>query len=249
MRIAYTNLVDSAALSASSENVIYPVENVQNGRLAKPWRTTSTTGVNCIVDLGAATAVSTVAIMGHTLTTSATLTIEANSADSWAAPAWSTTLTSLSGVILKYLDAAQTYRYWRFTMEDASSGSAYIDIGRLWLSSYLQVDPSSITEFTVGKERSDTVTVGRGKQKFATEGVGWRTFDLRFKVHSGTMLTAIQTLYDTVGNHESIIFSHFDSIRTYPIVEPVYCSIDGGIDFSHRRSMKFDYALKLTEDR
>lgn len=249
MRISYTNYLDAGTVSASSENVIYPVENVQNGRLAKPWRTLSATGVNCIVDLGAAVAIDTVAIMGHTLTTSATVVIEANSSDSWGAPAWSTTLTALEGMILKFFDAAQTYRYWRYTIEDATNGSAYLDIGRLWLGDYLQIDPPSTANFSVKKERSDTVTYGRARQKYATEGVGWRSFDLDFRAYHGTVLTAIQTMYDTVGNHQSVIFANFDTDRNYPIVEPVYCSIDGSIDFSHKGNMRFDYRLTLTEDR
>ena len=249
MRIAYTNLVDSGTVTASSENPIYPIENVQVARLAKPWQTIAVTGVNAVVDLGSALAVNTVAIIGHTITTSATLNIEANSSDSWGSPSWSTSLTALSNMILKYLDASQTYQYWRFTIEDVSAASAYINIGRLWLGTYRQMDTASTVDFNVRKYRSDTVTYGRDRQKFATEGAGWRSFDLSFKAFQGTMLTAMQTLYDTVGNHDSVIFSNFDSLRTYPIVEPVYCSIDGNLDFRHNGNMRFDFKMTLTEDR
>lgn len=249
MRIAYSNLVDDATLTASSEDLRFPVENTQDQRLAKPWRTQTVTGITCVVDLGAAAAVDVVAIVGHTISTSATINIEANASDSWGGPSFSTSLTALENMILKYFTAAQTYRYWRFTVEDASNSSSYVDIGRLWLGEYLALDPAATTDFTVSKLRNDNVTYGQGRQKFATPGVGWRRFDLSFRRHAGTMLTAIQTMYDTVGNHTSLIFSNFDTRRDYEIVEPVYCSIVGSLDFKHDSRMYFNYGLTLEEDK
>jgi hypothetical protein len=249
MRIAYSNLVDDATITASSEDPMMPADNVKVQRLAKAWRTTAVTGITCVVALDSAQAVDTVAILGHTISTSATVTIEANTTDSWSPAAWSTSLTALDNTILRYLDSAQTYQYWRFTVEDASSASTFIDVGRLWLGEYLQISPASTSNFTVSFERSDTVSYGRGRQKFATQGVGWRSFDLSFRGHHGSMLTAIQTMYATVGNHSSVIFSNFDESRAYPIVEPCYCSIDDAIDFSHIQNMRFDWNLRLTEDR
>jgi hypothetical protein len=248
MRIAYTNLVDGGTVTANSEDPQFVDDNVQDQRLAKAWRTLSTTGITCVVDLATAQTVNTVAVLGHNITTAATVTIQANASDSWGAPTYSTTLTALDGAILRYLDSAETFRYWRYTFEDPTNTENYLQIGRLWLGDFLQIDPSSTVDFTVSKKRNDVVSYGRGLQKFGTPGVGWREFNFEFRRHEATMLTAIQTMYDTVGNHTSMIFCNFDTLRTYPIVEPCYVSIVGDIDFKHRRSMAFDYSLRLEED-
>ena len=251
MRIAYTNLIDAAsAPTCLTTDLLYPAANIQNGRLSKRWRSTSPTAQTVVVNLGSAMSVDTIAILGHNLSTSSTLTIEAHTSDSWGTPALSAvTLTHSTSAVLKFLSASQSYQYWRFTLDDATNSDAYVEAGRLWLGEYLTIDPTSTVAFTVTKLRSDTVAYGRDRQKYSTEGVGWREFNLSFPRTNGSVLTAVQTMYDTVGNHGSLLFCNFDSLRTYPLVEPVYCSIVGEIAFRHTRYMKFEYGIALEEDR
>jgi len=250
MRIDYTNLIDSATVpTALTADLAYPIANLQNQRLAKVWRTTAVTAQTVVVDLGTATTVQTAAVMGHNLTAGAVITLEGNAADSWGSPSVSTTITTIvSGMCLNYF-AGGAQRYWRFTLDNATGGTSYIEVGRLWLGDYLDIDPTSLNDFSVTKHRSDTVTHGRGRQKYSTQGVGWRSFRLSFPRTGGTMLTAIQTMYDAIGNHRSVIFSNFNVRRDYPIVEPCYVSVNGDLTFNHTRAMKFSYSLNLEEER
>lgn len=250
MRIAYKNLIDAgSAPTASTTDLLYPVENLQNQRLSKRWRSTAPTAQTIVVNLGSAQAVDTVAILGHNLSGSAAVTIEAHTSDLWTAPALSAiTLTYSEGAILRYFGSAATFQYWRFILDDPSNADGYVEVGRPWLGTFLAINPSSLDAFTVTKKRSDTVTYGRDRQKYATEGIGWREFNLSFPRTSGSALTAIQTMYDTVGNHGSMIFSNFDERRDFPIVEPCYASILGEIDFHHGGFMQFLWGIILEED-
>jgi len=250
MRIAYENAIDSAtAPTALTADLQYPITNVQNQRLAKPWRSTSISAQTVVINFGTATSINTAAVMGHNLTAGATIGLMGNPTDSWGSPSVSTTITTIvGGMCLNYFTAS-SQQYWRFSLDNATGGTSYISIGRLWLGTYLTIDPSSLIDFSVTKNRSDTVAYGRGRQKYATEGVGWRSFRLSFPRTSNTMLESIQTMYDAVGNHGSMLFCNFDSLRTYPLVEPCYVSIVGEIAFRHTRFMKFEYGLTLTEDR
>ena len=247
MRIVYDNLVDDAeALTASTADPLYPIENVQNQRLAKRWRVTDGSAQTVVVDLGDPIEVSTVAILGHSIASGATLTISANATDSWGSPTYSTSLTYNTGVILRFLPSAQTFRYWQFGINDA--GNTF-EVGRLWLSGYQQIKPSSLLGFTVEKKRSDVVAYGRDRQKYATEGVGWRAFELSFPRTGGSALTAIQTVLDSIGQHKSVIFCNFDTDRSYEIVEPCYCSVEGDVAFRHTNRMRFEWSVTLEEDR
>jgi hypothetical protein len=118
----------------------------------------------------------------------------------------------------------------------------------LWIGDYIQIDPSSTNDFQVIKKRDDTVVYGKNRQKYASIGNGWRRFELTFPRTAGTTLTAIQTLYDTVGNHSSFIFCNFNDLRTYPLVDPCYVSIDGEMGFSHTTRQFYTYGLSLEED-
>lgn len=252
MRIAYNNLIngiESTAITASTEDFLYPVDNLLSQRLAKPFRTQDASAQTVIFDLGTPQSVNTIGILGHNFTSSATMTIEANAANSWGSASVSTTLTWIDGAIIKYLASSESYRYWRVSVSDATNTDGYLNIGVVWLGEYLTIDPASLLNFSVSKMRDDTVVYGRGRQKYASVGVGWREFDLSFPRTGGTMLTAIQTMYDTVGNHTSMIFANFDELRTYPLVEPVYCSIVGDLGFTHTRRMQFEWSLRLQEDR
>lgn len=252
MRIAYNNLIngiESTDITASTEDFLYPVSNLLSQRVAKAFRTQDASAQTVVFDLGTAQNVNTIAIIGHNLTASATLTIEANAADSWGSPSVSTSLTYIDGPIIKYLSSSESYRYWRLSIDDATNTDGYISLGVVWLGEYLTIDPASLLNFSVTKVRDDTVVYGRGRQKYASVGVGWRRFDLSFPRTGGTMLTSIQTMYDTVGNHTSCIFANFDDLRTYPLVEPVYCSIVGDLDFNHSSRMQFEYSLVLEEDK
>ena len=250
MRIAYTNLIDAgSAPTALTADLLYPVANMQNQRLSKRWRSTSPTAQTIVVNLGSAQAVNTVAILGHNLSGSAAVTIEAHTSDSWGTPALSAiTLTYNAGAILKYLTTSQTFQYWRYIIDDPTNTDGYVEVGRPWLGTFIAINPSSLDAFTVTKKRSDIVTYGRDRQKYATEGVGWRNFNLSFPRTGGSALTAIQTMYDAVGNHGSVIFSNFDNLRTFEIVEPCYTSIVGEIDFRHGGFMQFLWGITLEED-
>jgi len=249
VRIAYDNkALVASSITALTADLIFDETNLQNQRLAKVFRTTTPTAQTVVFDLGSAQTINCAAIIGHNLSASSTTMIEGNASDSWISPSVQETFTYDSDMIVKYFTGG-SYRYWRFTLDDASNADGYDEVGVLWISDYIDIDPTSLIDFSVKKRRSDTVTYGRGRQKFSTEGVGWRRFEMSFPRTGGTALTNILTLYDMAGNHSSLIFSNFDSLRSYPIVEPVYCSIVGDLSFRHRRSMKFEYKLTLEEDR
>lgn len=252
MRIIYNNLIDSleaSAVSVYSETAPYVVTNVQDERLTKKWRSDDTSNQTVIFDLGATTSTTIFAILSHNISASAVTTIVGNdeigSSMTWMVTGQSTvqTITYNSGIMLNF--SSLTNRYYKF---EISGQSTYTEIGRLWIGNYIDINPSSLLDFKVIKKRNDVVVYGKNRQKYGSPGNGWRRFEFSFPRTEGTTLSAIQTLYDTVGNYSSIIFCNFDTIRDYDIVEPCYCSIDGELEFTHTERMRYEYNLNLEED-
>ena len=157
------------------------------------------------------------------------------------------TITYDSDVMLKFFTSTSR-RYWQVLVEGTTTGT-YIEAGRVWLGPYMTIDPSSLVDFRVTKKRSDTVIYGKHRQKFADPGYGWRRFDLNFPETDASMVSAIATMYDTVGNHTSMLFMNFDSVRDWTLVSPVYCSIVGDLQFVNRGRNKATWAIVLEEDR
>lgn len=248
MRIAYSNYIDTAStVTALTESPAYPASNVQDQRLTTVFRSTAVTSQTVTINLGSARSVDTIAILAHNITSSATITVAANTSDSWPG-ATSQTVTWNAGTMLKFFTAA-SYQYWQFQISDATNTDGYLQIGRLYLGNYIDIDPSSLLNFKVTKARTDNVIHGPNRQKFASIGYSWRRFELDFPRSNTTMINKILTMYDTIGQHTSCIFCNFDTIRDYTIVEPCYVSIANDITFTHEENMNFTYSLTLEEEK
>ena len=106
MRITYNNYVDDAGLlTASVADTGYPITNVQDQRLSYPYKATAS-AVTITINLSNASGyfqklINTLAILGHNLSSSATITFDFNDVNSWPGK-YSGALTWNEGVILKY---------------------------------------------------------------------------------------------------------------------------------------------------
>lgn len=278
MRIAYDNYIDSLAASALTVTSVvtgYPVTNIQDQRLGMTVRSTELSTFSIIINAGdyisaGKDPVSVIGIVNHNLTSAATITLSRNNADSWPG-ATSLTLSYNSGIIISYFSDTSAYivmedgskliteggdyviesidyQYYKLGISDTGNTDAFIEIGRVWLGDYLTISPSSLLDFKVTKKRSDIVIYGKDRQKFGLEGVGWRAFSFSFPVSDHSMAASIIEMYKTIGNHASVIFSNFDTLRGYDLVEPCYVSVVGDLAFQHHHRMKFSYSLELEED-
>uniref|UniRef100_UPI0011453510 hypothetical protein n=1 Tax=Anaplasma marginale TaxID=770 RepID=UPI0011453510 len=203
MRIMYNNVCDTSGitLTESSENSQYPAENVQNIHLTKTWRTAtgSLSSQSIVFDAGAGNTFTadSCAILNHNLTNAATIKFQMHTADSWGTPDLDETLTWRSGVIAKYFTSTSK-RYMRFFFTDAGNTDNYIEVGRMFACAYLQVTPSSLLDFRITKVRTDNVKESIGNQMYSDQGVGYREFRYRFPPTGTTMISSLDTMYDTI---------------------------------------------------
>lgn len=139
LKFLSNNLIDSATLTASTENKLYPLLNLKDSRRTKAYRSTSNSD-NIVIDLGSAQAVDHFAVVdnwqnGFGVTS---ITIEANGTDVWTAPAFSTTATlDLDfGVSIKEFSASQSYRFWRIVL---TSTLGYCELANIFLGAATQI--------------------------------------------------------------------------------------------------------------
>ncbi len=133
---------DAATVTGSSQaNTDLVPANVLHDHVSKLWRTTGKASENIVFDLGAATNITVFSMFTFNLTASATVTLQANTADSWGSPAYSQALTiatDADGNVLQrlvyFLD--ETYRYWRVTFADSGNAASYLQIGRIAAGTY-----------------------------------------------------------------------------------------------------------------
>ena len=206
------------------------------------------TSVRSLSFLGVGVVLAGTGVTGQIYKTETNVTISGNASAVWTSPSVTETLVWNEDIILKYF-SEQHYRYWQFSIANSTNELAHVEIGRIWLGEYIDISPSSLDDFTVINKRSDLVQYGRNRQKWSDPGIGWREIQLSFPPTATVMTEKILTMFDTVGNHTSLVFSNFDTIRNYKIVEPMYCSIVGELSHQHRGRQRYNWDLTLEEDR
>ncbi len=192
MRFLDDNLIDGASLTASTENASYPVSNIQDPHLASVYRSTATSA-NIVMNMGMSMDADIVFIANHNFTDSATVTLEANSSDSWGAPPFSESLT-VEDLINEAFTSA-SYQYWRIVIADAGNTDGYLKIGGMGLGEFYQV-PGIGTTYQV--ERISTAlkySTRYSRQVYGSSGVFFRTVNAQIPFISQAERVVLEDFY------------------------------------------------------
>ncbi len=145
-------LSDAATLVASTAVATLPVTNLQTIQPKRKWRSSGVTEY-ITIDFGTAGAACTgMALIGHNLTSAATLRIRAKATsdvtvsptvDTTALTAWPATGKTADTYWPQYLSwlawvNASALRYWRLDIADAANPAGYLEAGRFMLGAYWQ---------------------------------------------------------------------------------------------------------------
>lgn len=192
-------------------------DGLVDGNRDTEWRSDDVAdAVNLVVDLGSAQACDVIAILDHNFSASATVTIQANSSDSWGAAPLSETVTHNAGVMVRYLTTVtRTYRYWRLVVTDTGNTNAFLSMSELFLGLYAELSVDVSYRF----RRRDRPTIrrssgGRGPDYRVLER-RQHEFGVEFTALSSSDIDTLQTVYDHVVDLDNRVirsfFFNFDS--------------------------------------
>lgn len=99
-------------------------------------RTTGVIDESYVIDLGRPQAITAFALCHHNISSGATITLQANPADSWGSPAYGQAITWTEKHLCFFLH--QTYRYWRLRIQDSGNSRGYLRIPDIFLGTYFQ---------------------------------------------------------------------------------------------------------------
>ncbi len=215
VRLLYRNYGLAATWSATTAVATLPASNLASPKRQTKCRTTSITAQRFVADFGEAVTLGAVAIATHNFTSAASLAIKMNAADAWGAPAFSTTLTAWddkdSNVLLKFFDAAQTYRYLAIEPTDAANPDGYFEMGVPVLSPVFSfgdapndlrlrfVDPSPVSYAPAGTPHTEERVV------FAEVEMDWRLLT------EAMVFGDLQTVLRYIGRKRDLVLSTFST--------------------------------------
>lgn len=142
MRIFWDNLIDTATVTASSEEEDYEIEHIQHIWKKRTWRSTGNSSETIYITLTSAEDAKALILYNHNIPLSATVHIKGNTVNNEATAVLDETVTVTSEKLIHYFaGGAQNYTYWWITIDYASSSSGnYFEIGRVFLGDYYEFD-------------------------------------------------------------------------------------------------------------
>jgi hypothetical protein len=195
-------------------------ENVQDIRLSRTFRTAVLTDAWIKIDTISGIDASVAVIAGHNFTNAATIKIQGNDTDVWTSPTVDETMTWNADSIVHFF-TEDNLRFWRFIVTDAANPDTYIEMGRLFLGTFYQVDEKPQRDFAeeiIDESRSGFSITG---QAYVDIGIQRK----EFSISMGTMQEAtrqnILAVYASVGTHTPIfVIIDEDNLAVIPIL---YC--------------------------
>lgn len=231
MKFIHNDLVAGKTLTASSEESGYGVANIEDIRLSRAWRATGDTSEWVKVDMGAAVNVQGVAILGHNLTSGATIHIQANATDVWTGPTVDVTLTWKEGVIWYFWPSSQSYRWWRITIADASNPDAYVEIGRWMLSLTYELDEFPDADLVERIIDPSVVNYSVSQQLYADIRTKYRIYSIGMGTIAEATRENLLAFFDLVRVYDPFVLLLDENKTTY--LEPIYCVLNKPPSFSH----------------
>jgi hypothetical protein len=202
-RFYWDNLADAAATveTSVSESAEYPLANIKNIWPTYEYRTDGITAGEMEFlkwDLGTAQYVSCLILWNHNFQSGATLRLQANTSDSWGAPALDVAITWTEDNLVHVLASAVSYRWWRIAVTDAANPDGYLAAGHRFLGTYFQPGDSNASRVPSLIDPSE-IAFSRGGQMTAAQLAGYDQMSYKFDAVSAADQATMKTIYRTIG--------------------------------------------------
>jgi hypothetical protein len=251
-----TRTWDASTVTASTSASGMAASRVLHDLVSRKWRSTSKTGNTLTFDLGSAFSTTLFGIFGHNFTSGATVTLAANTSNSWGAPAWGpTTLTVATDGDSRVLPRlvyklSQSYRWWQLSVDDSGNTSNYVEIGRIMAGQYYEftrnfarrarithVDPTPIKHIPGSVENIEDLTyLAR-----------FRQIRVDFPLRTVTEQRKINALFGLRGNSRPVVLClDYDN---YPSEQSAYCYIVSDLDTEWRMDTSWNTMTLVFEEK
>ena len=256
MRFITTNYVNESAttITASSANINYPASNLKNFFRSKTWRSSGCVSESVVFDLQTPTDIDSVVLMwpkeyGIRLSDSAVIKVQANPTNVWTTPAIDITMTISNdfSIASHYFNTAQSYRYWRVLIEDATNPNGWVDLGVVFLGnseSIITIDNGFKVNY---KDNSKIITTDYGNE-YVDEYPTTMVMTIPFSVLDYSDIELIQVAYLKNGTRLPVLIVVDESSNVFNKDNFVlYGKMKSELDLTHISYDLFSTELEIRE--
>jgi hypothetical protein len=195
------NLVDQATLTPSSENALFPAENILDPRRTKVFRST-TEPANLVLDFQETSEIDSVFIVNNPFDGFgiSTLEIELNATNTWGSPAHTESVTWSTKHDVGFKEfTLQNYRFARLVM---TSSLEYCELSKIFIGKALDIGRGPNFGWTYQLKDNSRIQENRYGQKFVDVINRQRQFTISISNLDKDMLDKFFEIYDDKGISE-----------------------------------------------
>lgn len=206
------NLVDQSVLTPSSENALFPVENIQDYRRTKVFRSTSSSA-NIIFDFGETSDIDSIFILAEKRNGFGfdSVTVEFNGTSNFTSPAASYAMTFSDEHSLGHLElpAKISYRFARIVV--TSSLLSYCEISKVYFGTKAETTASIKFGWNLKDEELSLKSKNRYGQVFADVITRQKKINFAFSYVNKDDLAILNTILDDCGETKPVWIKIGDS--------------------------------------
>lgn len=194
------------------------------------------------IDLGSAQEIKALILFDHNLSSAATITLIGVDPS-----IFSEVVTWADNKILHYLSVATTKRYWQIQITDALNPDGYVEIGEIYLGSYMELSKNYVEGFSKGFELlfdSNTTPYGVVKKRFYNRQ---RTFEFDFNCIVLADLTLLEAMIDNIAVRSTGQLNPFWFNDDAAITDNTWLVDVSAIPENHKTKTFYTTALQLSE--
>lgn len=238
MRLLWNNFISSGnSFTYASEDANYPIENIYDIRLTRPYRTDGLLSTEYVI-AGYTGVPEYVALVAHNVSSSASIYLEGGSSSGLSTLTFSESLTWTENTLISTIASTASCDYFRLRIAGLSTATQeYISIGYWFLGEYLEM-PGMKPDQNLYNRTTSRVSITDGGQVYADDGYNYRSGTMNFPYLTQTQRSDITTMFNAVKNHKPVIMIIWPSNTSEEL--PVYCIIDQA-DFNWKRTDDVNY--------
>lgn len=199
------------------------------------------------ISLSSAQEIKALILGDHNLTSAATIVLKGHTADSWGSPSFSEAIVWNEEKIIHYPSAAQTYKYWQIQITDAANPDGYIEIGELYLGSYLELTKNYVegySEETDLLKDTNSTPYGVERDRFYNSQL---TFSFNFSAMDAADVTDMKTLIAAIVSRSAGTFKPLWFNKDSATPNETWLVKLASLPVKHRTRSYYDMPLNFKE--
>ena len=245
MIFAHDNLIDQGTLTVYSEDLNYPRNALRDYHLSNAFRSTGLSTDEWIkIELDDSSSADIAALVGHNLSTGATIKIQGNTADTWDAPTVDESMDYSTGPIWKQFTGAKK-KYWRFTISDTDNSDTYIEVGRAIITNKTDLTNTYSNTYTEAFQNTGRVRYSITGQPFGVRGYEYRTLSLNVPYMDTDDKENMRDMFADVQQYEPILC--IPDTANDNDVKPIYCVLEEPFTANHIFKHQYQGPVTLRE--